>query len=245
MALETFIPFLNMYHFILQTEISKTKAENLRRQARLRQYCMKNNETERKYRVRTLTSPNFDIIYCRVNKAASTFTIQTLFKCPEECMRGAAEKLYNLPQEDIHNISEQAYKFMFVREPYSRLFSAYTNKFYFPKGNWAPIGPEIVKKYRQNPSADSLKYGHDITFSEIIHYVVEMFETGHGETMDEHVRPMYARCNPCGYKYDFLGKMETATSDWRYLVHELQSRNILKDIPSNIGEKKTIRKYLV
>jgi hypothetical protein len=115
------------------------------------------------------------------------------------------------------------------------LFSTYCNKFYLPKGIWDPIGKDIVRRYRKNPSEDSLKYGYDVTFAELIRYTADEFEAGN--KMDAHIRPMYSNCKPCDYEYDFIGKLETFKSDLDYLAHEWKARNITTHIPDGIGEK--------
>ncbi|XP_053402333.1 uncharacterized protein LOC128557848 [Mercenaria mercenaria] len=230
-----------------QTAITR----NAERQKNLQQRCSIFSQKERsnvskwqrqeffkKEHIRILTNPHVSVAYCRVNKAASWYTINTLgeiLNCTEECLRSFSERIRMLPYERKKEALSNAYKFMFVREPYGRLFSTYCNKFYFPKGNWDPIGKDIVKRFREDPSEDSLMYGHDVTFAELIRYTIEDFEAGN--KMDAHIRPMHTNCKPCDYDYDFIGKLETMKSDWKYLTQEWKSRNITINIPADIGEK--------
>lgn len=104
------------------------------------------------------------------------------------------------------------FSFFFVREPYRRLFSTYSNKFYLPKEYWAPVGPMVVQKYRLFPSKDSLMYGHDITFLEMIRYTVDSFESN--RKLDVHLRPLHRLCNPCRFNYTYIGTLETLNKDW-------------------------------
>ncbi|XP_045194391.2 carbohydrate sulfotransferase 11-like [Mercenaria mercenaria] len=221
---------------------------NAERKQRLQEQCrsvsQSSNRTDinrheffRKDTVRFLTNPGLSLVYCRVNKAASTYTFQTLveiFNCTKECFQHSSERIRRLHYERKKKTLDGAHKFMFVREPYGRLFSTYCNKFYFPKGYWDPIGKDIVLRFREKPSEDSLKYGHDVTFAELIRYTIEDFEAGN--KMEEHIRPMHTNCKPCDYEYDFIGKLETMKSDWKYLAHEWKSRNITTNIPTDIGE---------
>ncbi|KAL4227308.1 Carbohydrate sulfotransferase 12 [Mactra antiquata] len=173
-----------------------------------------------------------DITYCRVNKVASTYTMDLLtrlFKCSEDRLRGYAHEVEELPYSEMRRVVAKSFKFTFVREPYGRLFSTYSNKFYFPKEHWAPIGPLIVKRYRTNPSKDSLTYGHNITFAEMIRFLVDEFEAG--RKVDEHLRPMNHRCNPCDYDYDFIGKLETLDADWNYLKQYWLKIKKISEIP--------------
>ncbi|XP_045191723.2 carbohydrate sulfotransferase 9-like [Mercenaria mercenaria] len=228
-----------------------TIARNAERKKRLQQRCSTSDQKERinvtkkheffkKERIRILTNPLVSVAYCRVSKAASWYTINALGKilnCTEECLRSFSERIRMLSYERKREALNNAYKFMFVREPYGRLFSTYCNKFYFPKGYWSPVGIDIIRRFRENPSEDSLVYGHDVTFAELIRYTIEDFEAGN--KMDAHIRPMHTNCKPCDYDYDFIGKLETMQSDWKYLAHEWKSRNITTNIPTDIGEKST------
>ena len=223
-----------------------TYARNNDRRNHLKDQCghIEQNQTMtratylKKDMIRLLTSPSLSLVYCRVNKAASWYTIHVIEKilnCDGECLRRYSQRLRYLPYAKIKSLIENSFKFLFVREPYGRLFSTYCNKFYFPKGIWDPIGIDIIKRYRKNPSAESLKYGYDVTFAEMVRYTADEFETGY--KMDAHIRPMHINCNPCDYQYDFIGKLETFKSDMDYLAHEWKIRNITKNIPERIGEK--------
>ncbi|XP_045200170.2 carbohydrate sulfotransferase 11-like [Mercenaria mercenaria] len=202
-------------------------------------------EETSKLKLRTLCNPSHSVIYCRVNKAASTFIIDTLayvLNCSADCLRNSSLELYSLPEKYVKDILQKtAYSFMFVREPYGRLFATYCNKFYFPKGFWTPVGLRIVKRFRENPSNDSLQYGHDVTFTELIRYTVEEFEAG--KSMDDHITPMHVRCDPCEHRYNFIGKLETIKSDLEFLANEWQLKKISKRIPEKISEKNNSKTF--
>ncbi|XP_060555701.1 carbohydrate sulfotransferase 11-like [Ruditapes philippinarum] len=225
------------------------QARNTERMKFVKQQCYSSvqnlNENERymhgnlsKDILRLLTTPNQSILYCRVSKAGSTYTLITLnqtFDCDYNCLVNSSQRIWVLPYEKKKIEIRNVYKFLFVREPYGRLFSTYSNKFYFPKGNWHPIGTTIARTFRENPSNDSLKFGHDVKFSEFIRFVVEEFEVGH--KMDVHIRPMAATCDPCRYDFDFIGKLETMSSDFAYLKNEWKNRNIIKKSREDLGIK--------
>ena len=173
-----------------------------------------------------------DIYLCRAFKSATTFSIgllSKLFKCDYDCYvsyaQGFADKRTTQKREHI----KDTFSFFFVREPYQRLFSVYSNKFYLTKENWAPVGPEIAAEYRNHPSETSLRYGHDVTFRELIQYVVDAYEQD--ETPDKHVIPDYKLCNPCYYRYTFIGKLESFTSDWNYLIDSWTALNYTTPLP--------------
>ncbi|XP_060555702.1 uncharacterized protein LOC132716447 [Ruditapes philippinarum] len=225
------------------------QARNTKRMKFLKQQCyssVRNLDKNERYMhgnlskdiLRLLTTPNQSILYCRVSKAGSTYTLNTLnqiFHCDYNCLVNSSKRIWVLPYEKKKIEIRKSYKFLFVREPYGRLFSTYSNKFYLPKGYWHPIGTTITRKFRENPSKDSLEFGHDVKFSEFIRYIVEEFEVGHN--MDEHIRPMAGNCNPCRYEFDFIGKLETMSSDFAYLKNEWSKRNIIKKSRKDLGKQ--------
>ena len=55
---------------------------------------------------------------------------------------------------------------MFTREPYGKLLSGYVDKLFAPNPYfWKAIGRLIIRKFRKDPSPESLTCGHDVTFS--------------------------------------------------------------------------------
>lgn len=189
--------------------------------------------------VRALMNPSHDITYCRVNNAASTYVIDILgeaFNCTVDRLETAASEILNMPYFEMRAAVALSYVFTVVREPYGRLFSTYRNKFYFPNSHWTPIGPKIVKRYRKNPSKDSLVHSHDVTFHEMIRFTVEEYEAG--RSLDEHLRPMYEGCYPCDYQYDFIVKLETIDSDLDY-IKKLWSKTKLVDIHKEVVKRKS------
>ena len=118
----------------------------------------------------------------------------------------------------------ESFSFMFVREPYSRLFSAYENKLYLPNKFWTQLGIDIINRVR-NPRT-SVDTGHDVTFSEMIQYVV--IKHNFGESLNQHLEPMHERCNPCMVKFDFIGKLETMGKDIEFLGDHLQDSGVIE-----------------
>lgn len=133
---------------------------------------------------------------------------------------------YNLSRAKYNAFLDEKYSFIFVREPYQRLFSTYCNKFYLPKEHWAPIGPYIAKRYRDNPSPDSLKFGYDVTFKELIQYIVDNFEQG--AVLDKHLKPMHELCDLCGHNYSFIGRLESINDDWERIISEWKQAALVK-----------------
>jgi hypothetical protein len=149
--------------------------------------------------------------------------LKQLFSCDTECLIQNAERVrLNVNARQVMN---DAFSFMVVREPYGRLFSTYCNIFYFPKEDWLYRGTKLIKLTRLNISNDSLLYGHDLSFSELVKYTVDTFEIG--DRLDEHVRPMHHKsCNPCSFKFDYIVHLETLQNDFDFIFNKLQEETV-------------------
>jgi hypothetical protein len=117
-------------------------------------------------------------------------------------------------------------KFIFVRHPFERLVSAYRDKL---AGNDAfykkAVGREIIRKYRQNPNQLSLETGHDVTFPEFVHFIVDEWRNGR-KPLDVHWRPVVDLCRPCDMKFHFIGKFETLNQDVNFLLDKLNETDL-------------------
>ncbi|XP_059158538.1 uncharacterized protein LOC131942657 [Physella acuta] len=171
----------------------------------------------------------WQIMYCPVGGAASTFLKKMMyqikktdpfrspFEIPSKFIRECPKcfnyvDLYNntqfaTPGEKIKNL-------MFVRDPWSRLFSAYVDKLYSPNPRyWTKWGVPAVKKFRQNPSELSLRCGHDVTFSE---FLLHHLSPGQGQ-MDADLLPAVDLCRPCTVPYDYIGHTTVFERDLSYV----------------------------
>ncbi|XP_045188613.2 uncharacterized protein LOC123546422 [Mercenaria mercenaria] len=185
--------------------------------------------------IRAHISPALDVLFCRVNKCGSTLALEVMrrvFDCDTDCLVDIAMNVKS-SRELARKVFEKAFSFMIAREPYGRLFSSYGNLFYLPKEDWISRAVKIIKQVRKHPSEESLQFGHDLTFFELIKYIVHNYEND--SYIDPHVRPMHhASCNPCSYRFDFLAKIETLSSDLEYLLHDWHSKHVINEYPSNI-----------
>ena len=121
--------------------------------------------------------------------------------------------------EMIHRL-QTYYKFMFVREPMSRLLSAYIDKFH-PNGTdrtyYGPYGIKIIKQYRKHPGEDIS--GKDVTWEEFIRYVIDLKP----KDFNEHWAPYEHLCQPCIIDYDFIGHYEHLTEDANYVIRQVRA----------------------
>ncbi|XP_052802737.1 uncharacterized protein LOC128232961 isoform X2 [Mya arenaria] len=161
-----------------------------------------------------------DVMFCPIYKIASTFW-RRVFMINNERKDKSISKLTNpftllpdkeFPTSNIRSVNElvsNSYKFMFTRDPYTRLFSFYFDKLVAPVPYyWKTVGKEILKN--RPGRANKAKCGHDITFPEFIQYVIKTLKNGKS---DPHWSRMETLCNPCEIKYNFTGKLENFLPD--------------------------------
>ena len=171
-------------------------------------------------------------VYCAITKSSSSFwkrvlaileygkDYSSLYKWYEKLPR-LNDYVSDHSHQETEHFFETATHFQFVREPYGRLFSAYNDKLFRPNlGFWRGSARHIIKEIRVNASEDSLEFGHDVTFTELIKFLVLKMKS-HKMRLNEHFAPMYSVCNPCGKKQFYLGKLETFVADASFIISKL------------------------
>ncbi|KAK3519497.1 hypothetical protein QTP70_032522 [Hemibagrus guttatus] len=110
-------------------------------------------------------------------------------------------------------------KFIFVRDPFERLVSAYRNKFTrsYNTAFHKRYGTKIVRRHRANPRPEALEKGSDVSFEEFVYYLVDP-RTQREEPFNEHWERAHALCHPCLIHYDVVGKYESLAQDSRYVL---------------------------
>ncbi|XP_046544915.1 carbohydrate sulfotransferase 11-like [Haliotis rubra] len=131
-------------------------------------------------------------------------------------------KLYNL--NDDRNLIFKTTRFMFAREPYTRLWSLFLDKFvvldkYFLK----TFGAMILRRkghHMKNPYDFCHKDYSNVSFQDFLDLIVHWDNETHGE-MDDHFGTVMHHCSPCRFKPDFVGKLETFDPDSKYILQLL------------------------
>lgn len=176
-----------------------------------------------------------ELIYCFVPKVACTnwkrilLTLQKsdvkdpLAISGNETHKANAFKLlsqYSL--DEVKHKLQNYWKFFFSRHPYERVLSAYRNKLEESYVDYFRLhfGTEIVKKFRDNPSPESIEKGHDVRFEEFIQYITSLDVKDWKKAFNEHWRPVFDLCFPCHIGYDFVGRYGTLESDASYILEK-------------------------
>uniref|UniRef100_H3B3U9 Carbohydrate sulfotransferase n=1 Tax=Latimeria chalumnae TaxID=7897 RepID=H3B3U9_LATCH len=161
------------------------------------------------------------LLYCYVPKVACTnwkrvlmvLTGQGKYRDPLKIPANEAHVSSNLKTLAEYSTSEINYrlrnylKFMFVREPFERLVSAYRNKFtrQYNTAFHKRYGTKIIKQHRRDPSLEALEKGDDVKFEEFVYYLVDP-HTQREEPFNEHWERVSSLCHPCVIHYDVIGK---------------------------------------
>ena len=131
-----------------------------------------------------------------------------------------APNLLDLSEPERRLKLTQYTRVVFVRDPLTRLLSAYLNKFakrnpYFHER----YGVKILKHFRQMSSAK--EENSTVQFEEFLQY---LFSPVSKLDINEHWYPYHKICRPCVVKYDYIGLLENLPLDVRYLSDRLGFR---------------------
>ena len=140
---------------------------------------------------------------------------------------------------DVCNYLTKSYKFMFVREPFERLLSAYKDKFVFTR----PVdrhlleiyGRKIIRDFRPNATQQALQTGNDVTFPEFIEYILK---EGVHEGLNWHWNTYENQCRPCSVKYDFIGRFEYLPHNANHVLKKAGVDQLIK-FPSKSNYSRT------
>jgi hypothetical protein len=114
-------------------------------------------------------------------------------------------------QLDIFEGRTNTFKFVIVRNPYTRLASAYWDKI---RLNPAPY---LIRKIRKSAVDQGIALFDPITFAQFVSVV----SCQSLQEMDSHCLPQYYEGRFAIVKYDFIGRVETMRSDLVYALERI------------------------
>ncbi|CAL1543511.1 unnamed protein product [Lymnaea stagnalis] len=106
-------------------------------------------------------------------------------------------------------------RFMFVRDPYARLWSAWIDKFFLPDF-WYTHGQLIADFFRFTPEEKACP--KNISFEQFLTYFTSDTFLENPGTLNDHWAPYKYVCDPCLFRPHVLGKMETFARDSRAIL---------------------------
>lgn len=142
--------------------------------------------------------------------------------------------LSDFSKSEIQYRLDNYFKFMFVREPFERLLSAWRNKFqsnmssslYFRK----QFGRSIVRRFRASEEVSFKEQQKDtpekvkVRFDEFLQYLVDPVRK---EGLNEHWAKYHRLCRPCFVQYDFVGKYETINRDADHVLRSVHADHMV------------------
>lgn len=172
-----------------------------------------------------IVDDNHRLIYCYVPKAACAN-----WKRVMQVLSGKYQKVEDIQKvdhtdfkflssyspEEVDYRLKNYFKFMFVRHPLDRLFSAWHNKFH---ENFLDMqkkyGVPIVKKFRENPPENP--QGDDVTLEEFFKYLAGTSTNQY----NEHWMPFTELCQPCYVDYNYIGIYEDLENEATAMIKHL------------------------
>ncbi|XP_059409349.1 carbohydrate sulfotransferase 12 [Carassius carassius] len=136
----------------------------------------------------------------------------------------------------MHHKLKNYTKFLFVRDPFVRLISAFRNKFALPNENfYRQFGSVMLHHYANiskppDSAQEAFAAGIRLSFTHFIKYLLDP-KTEEEKPFNEHWQQMYRLCHPCQIEYDFVGKLETLNEDTDHLLKILGVENQVRFPP--------------
>ena len=176
-----------------------------------------------------------DVMYCAIEKTGSTFWKRILHVIggwgntsnPSEIRskdadskKGGFKTLEGLDTTEIESyFKKSTTSIMFVRDPFTRAFSCWVDKFYSTNvAYWSSFG-KTIKSYRSDSSKKNSQCGHDISIAEFIDFLVKTISKS--ACTDVHFSPNHEHCFQCNFQYDYIGKYETLREDTYFLLQTM------------------------
>ncbi|XP_037335452.2 carbohydrate sulfotransferase 12-like [Pungitius pungitius] len=253
---------LIMLSFYQWDRIWEKRAERLRRRQELRKQLLRNmcdqeefskgkhslEDISDKQLEHLIVDDKHGIIYCYVPKVACTnwkkvFLVLKQGQPYQDPMSIPSEVVHNknkytflkgFPRPEVKAKLKRYTKFLYVRDPFVRLISAYRDK--FQKENqvfYRLYGQKILRTYanQSNPAKtvhEAFASGMHISFYNFIQYLLDP----RTPPFDEHWRQFNSLCHPCLIKYDFIGHQETFQEDGEQLLKMLSLENHIRLPPA-------------
>jgi len=126
------------------------------------------------------------------------------------------ETLTPREESDLFAGRTDTFKFVIVRDPYSRMVSAYADKIL---EGYARRGDLWIDKIKKTAARHNVKLSEKITFEEFVRVVSLQSEA----EMDVHWRQQYHVGRFDLIKFDFVGRTELISTDFAYILERIKA----------------------
>ncbi|XP_033746277.1 uncharacterized protein LOC117331580 [Pecten maximus] len=247
LPIKTRVAETSLYRYVWMSEPPSVGEVNQERTERIHKVCTAKEKELRGNKSRTDISrhmhidPKHKLTYCFLLKAGYTFwgllfrivrgdfNTTSPFDPAIFYRRGTPiASLGSLSHMQQALFFNNSFSFMLTRDPYSRLFSGYTDKLFMPNQHWYSVAPKITQVARHRHQ----KCASDIQFKEFIKYII--YSEEHRQPRDLHYHFAFDFCDPCQYKYDFIGKLETIKQDTMYLLDKMNQTKVIENLEKDL-----------
>ena len=207
------------------------------RAAQLHDLCRDHNFTELEYSNHShyrffIADDSRKSLYCPISKIASTMWKNMLVRSHGKKGRvdlkvhefdylqsNGLVYLHKMSVEDAEYRLKNYFRYIIIKHPLDRLVSAWRDGMIHTPEYQKKFGPHIRAFSRCNntkpcPHEDPSRL---IEFSEFLDYIASK----NPRLYDRHWLTYYHHCHPCHYKYDFVAKLETFSTDFPILKKKL------------------------
>lgn len=217
--------------------------EHRKRQETIRKFCAAQHpnytipSTIRRY---FSFSERYRLVYCSIQKVGSSFWLQVMKwligQRKAESFFGVKTfhhstgirgyySFLNKTEAETAKLLRSYKKFLFVRDPLSRIFSAYMDKVFVPDPRMFFLAGR--RRVRQGKAEEGVgeeggEGGSDwrkcllnVTFQAFLTAITS------GGKQDPHWYSMHRHCEPCSVDFDYIGRMETFIADTEFILGQM------------------------
>ncbi|XP_002737686.1 carbohydrate sulfotransferase 11-like [Saccoglossus kowalevskii] len=129
-------------------------------------------------------------------------------------------------------------KFLFVRHPFTRLLSAYRDKFERQRSRSGRHEPLLSTSIKNTRDAIMKRYNLSDSYSVTFPLFVRYLSDSNVNNFDAHWAPIYKSCTPCTIKYDVIGRYEELNEDADFVLHASGIKHLnFPDTVYDIGQR--------
>ncbi|XP_016923548.2 carbohydrate sulfotransferase 11 [Drosophila suzukii] len=177
-----------------------------------------------------------NLVWCNVFKAASStwmyyfnilagYDVKYLQRTETQPLELARKRFPRPELGELMELLPSALSFLFVRDPFERILSAYRNKLEGNKNTfYKALGTKIVHRYRKRSLGGPWPRCGP-TFEEFVRFLIA--EHAAGKRFDEHWAPVYSFCTPCSVNFTIIGKTETFQRDSEFIIRQAGLESLL------------------
>ncbi|XP_077974164.1 carbohydrate sulfotransferase 10-like [Styela clava] len=185
-------------------------------------------------------SDEFKVLFCQIPKCATRSQAKFLAAADDLIKESEMDTVTeiratsliekHLSARRIRNIDEIARrmstysKVVIVREPFSRLLSAYRNKLENNKrgDGYAGAAKNIHKKYGGG-HGEEMDGAPVITLNDFVSYLVDPKSNAQ---LDQHWNYFHRLCSPCEIQYDYIVHVDTIDDDMAFIINKFGFKNL-------------------